>query len=63
MTNVLMPTLVGNKLFISQYIMDTNCFQIQLFRRTVCFVGRVAVHSRRLGGLLWGTVTPGLKPG
>ena len=24
-TNVLMSTLVGNKLFISQYMMDTDC--------------------------------------
>ena len=24
-TNVLMPTLVGNKLFISQYMMDMDC--------------------------------------
>ena len=24
-TNVFMPTLVGNKLFISQYMMDTDC--------------------------------------
>ena len=24
-TNVLMHTLVGNKLFISQYMMDTDC--------------------------------------
>ena len=24
-TNVMMPTLVGNKLFISQYMMDTVC--------------------------------------
>ena len=31
MTNVLMPTLVGNKLLISQYMMDTNCRRIQPF--------------------------------
>ena len=31
-TNVLMPTLVGNNLFISQYMMDTDCCRIQLFR-------------------------------
>ena len=29
-TNALMPTLVGNKLFISQYMMDADCCYFDL---------------------------------
>ena len=31
MTNVLMPTLVGNKLFISQYMMDAEFSYVGLY--------------------------------
>ena len=70
-TNVLMPTIVGYKLFISHYIMDRLLSNLAISTYAACFVGKVCSVLCREGlrsnvvdwGCPLGEGTSGVKAG